>query len=213
MPATRSFLARLGLGLLVAGTVEAAPLSIELPAETARLAPSELPGYAIANQKCTLCHSADYIQLQPPNMSQSQWRAEVAKMQHAYGAPVDDPQADAIAAYLADAYSGKPRAKAVATAVATPPAPPAPAIEDARGLLQDNGCLGCHALDHPVVGPAYQAVAARYRNAPNALQSVTQHIRQGGVGRWGQIPMPPFAALTDTQLKALAEFILGQPSP
>lgn len=211
MPAFGSLLALLCASLLAAAPVQAAPLSIELPPETAHLVPSELPGYAIANQKCTICHSADYIQLQPLAMSEKQWRGEVAKMQHAYGAPVDDQQADAIAAYLADAYSGKAPAKANVAAAA--PVAAALAKQDAQSLLQANGCLGCHALDHQVVGPAYQAVAGRYRGDPQALQNVTEHIRQGGVGRWGQIPMPPFAALDDVQLKTLAEFILSQPSP
>ncbi|WP_152227744.1 c-type cytochrome [Pseudomonas sp. SCB32] len=209
MPAIRFLLALACAGLLAATAVSAEPVSIELPKETARLTPSELPGYAIANQKCTICHSADYILLQPPGMSESQWRGEVAKMQHAYGAPVDDQQADVIAAYLADTYSGKPHAQTVAAQAATP----SPAKQDARSLLDANGCLGCHALDRTVVGPAYQAVAGRYRDDPQALQSVTEHIRQGGVGRWGQIPMPPFPALDDAQLKTLAEFILGQPTP
>ncbi|WP_207884918.1 c-type cytochrome [Pseudomonas sp. 30_B] len=209
MPAIRFLLALTCSGLLAATAVGAEPVSIELPRETARLTPSDLPGYAIANQKCTICHSADYIQLQPPGMSESQWRGEVAKMQHAYGAPVDDPQADAIATYLADAYSGKPHAQTVAAQAV----PASPAKQDARSLLDANGCLGCHALDRTVVGPAYQAVAGRYRNDPQALRGVTEHIRQGGVGRWGQIPMPPFPALDDAQLKTLAEFILGQPAP
>lgn len=211
MPAIRLLRALACSGLLAATAVSAEPLSIELPKETARLTPSELPGYAIATQKCTICHSADYIQLQPPGMSESQWRGEVAKMQHAYGAPVDDKQADAIAAYLADAYSGKPQAQAQAIAAKAVPA--SPTKQDARSLLDANGCLGCHALDRTVVGPAYQAVAGRYRGDPQALQNVTEHIRQGGVGRWGQIPMPPFPALDDAQLKTLAEFILGQPTP
>lgn len=213
MLAFGTFLARVCVGLLAVATVEAAPLTIELPPETAHLVPSDLPGYAIANQKCTICHSADYIQLQPPGMSEKQWRGEVGKMQHAFGAPVDDQQADMIAAYLADAYSGKAPAPAKAKAVAEPTVAAAPAKQDAQNLLQTNGCLGCHALDHQVVGPAYQAVAARYRGNPQALQSITEHIRKGGVGRWGQIPMPPFSALDDAQLKTLAEFILSQPSP
>lgn len=209
MPAIASSLARIGASLLFAAAAQAAPLSIQLPAETAKLTPSALPGYAVATQKCTICHSADYIQLQPPGMSESQWRGEVAKMQHAYGAPVDDPQADLIAAYLADTYSGKPPSQVAAAQ----PAPASATKQDAHSLLEANGCLGCHALDHPVVGPAYQAVAERYRGDPKALQNVTEHIRQGGVGRWGQIPMPPFPNLDEVQVKTLAEFILGQPKP
>nr|BFD44863.1 hypothetical protein FFPRI1PSEUD_63620 [Pseudomonas sp. FFPRI_1] len=186
----------------------AAPLSLELPAETARYEPSSLPGYAIANAKCSICHSADYIQLQPPGMSLQQWRGEVAKMQHAFGAPVDDREGDAIAAYLEQTYSGEPRAK-----VAEPPVASVQGSvrQDAMSVLNANGCLGCHAIDHQVVGPAYQAVAERYRNDPKGEQTLIEHIREGGVGRWGAIPMPPFSTLSEVQLKTLSEFILGQP--
>ncbi|MDB5966566.1 MAG: cytochrome, partial [Polaromonas sp.] len=39
---------------------------LKLPAETAKLKPSRLPGYQLALQKCGICHSADYIAQQPP---------------------------------------------------------------------------------------------------------------------------------------------------
>src|SRR5271170_7964251 len=77
---------------------------IRLPAETAVLTASPLPGYAIATQKCGICHSADYINLQPPHMSLTQWTAEMVKMQHAYGAPIDDAEIKLLGVYLASAY-------------------------------------------------------------------------------------------------------------
>lgn len=209
MHATGTFLAIACAALLAMPVAQAETRSIKLPAETAQLAPSELPGYAIANQKCTICHSVDYIQLQPHGMSETQWRDVVAKMQQGFGAPVDDKQGDAIAAYLADAYSGKPHTAVVVAKSKTETT----AKQDAKSLLDANGCLGCHALDHKVVGPAYQEVAERYRKDPQAMKSLTEHISQGGVGRWGQIPMPPFPTLSEAQLKTLAEFILKQPTP
>lgn len=92
---------------LLAGWISiacAAPFSIVLPDETAVLKPSALPGYALASQKCYTCHSADYISLQPPGMRVSQWTAEVGKMKHAYGAPLNDEDVKQIGEYLAATY-------------------------------------------------------------------------------------------------------------
>ncbi len=77
---------------------------IQLPPETAVLKKSDQPGYALALQKCAICHSADYINLQPPHMKPAQWQSEVAKMQHAYGAPVSDEEARLIGEYLGKTY-------------------------------------------------------------------------------------------------------------
>ncbi len=77
---------------------------VELPPETATLKTSALPGYEIAAKKCAICHSVDYITLQPPAMSLRQWTAEIAKMQHAFGAAIDDQELKLIAVYLTTAY-------------------------------------------------------------------------------------------------------------
>ncbi|HMK85921.1 MAG TPA: hypothetical protein VK437_08195 [Steroidobacteraceae bacterium] len=77
---------------------------IQLPAETAALRSADLPGYRLALDKCGLCHSADYINEQPPRMSLAQWTAEVTKMQRAFGAPLEADQIKLIAVYLASVY-------------------------------------------------------------------------------------------------------------
>ena len=84
--------------------VDAATKSIELPAETAQLKPSTLPGYPIARGKCAICHSLDYILYQPPKMTQAQWTAEAQKMQRAYGAPLDADEIRLVGIYLATVY-------------------------------------------------------------------------------------------------------------
>ena len=87
----------------------AAPKSIVLPPETAKLKPSTHPGYMLAQQKCLICHSADYVNLQPPGMSLQQWTAEAGKMQHAYGAPISDQDVKLIGEYLARTYGSARR--------------------------------------------------------------------------------------------------------
>lgn len=90
--------------LSLSGQVDAVTKTIALPPETAQLKPSDLAGYAIAHAKCAICHSADYIQYQPPQMTQAQWTAEVQKMQRSYGAPIDADEIKLIGIYLATVY-------------------------------------------------------------------------------------------------------------
>ena len=82
----------------------AGPRGIRLPPETAVLRPASSPGYLIASAKCSLCHSADYVNLQPPGMTFKQWTAEMVKMQHAYGAPIVESEINLLAIYLTSAY-------------------------------------------------------------------------------------------------------------
>lgn len=192
--------------------MSASSKEITLPADHSTLRASDLPGYALAQQKCGICHSADYINYQAPALSQKQWTAEVNKMQSSYGAPLDEQDIASIGAYLAVAYGS---AKASDTSVVAAAAktfrnenPSAPI--DVQALLNSNACVGCHAVDRKVVGPAFHEVAAKYKANPDAIANVIASIRNGGVGRWGDIPMPPMPALTEAQAKALATYVLKQ---
>lgn len=69
---------------------------------------------------------------------------------------------------------------------------------------------GVSCVDHKVVGPAYHDVAAKYVSDPQALTKITTRIRNGGSGKWGNIPMPPFAQLSASDLETLADFVLHQ---
>jgi cytochrome c len=202
------------LGCAVAlGAAAANPGEIQLPAETAALRASALPGYQIAAQKCSICHSADYITLQPPAMSLKQWTAEMVKMQHAYGAPIADEDIKPLAVYLTYTYgdaSTVSDADRILTATGPGSAAAAPAV-DVQAVLNKNACLSCHALQERGVGPSYHDVAARYRSHPEAAAKVAENIRAGGVHKWGPVPMPAFPNLTSQELQALAEFVLQQP--
>ncbi|MEE1869228.1 SorB family sulfite dehydrogenase c-type cytochrome subunit [Pseudomonas auratipiscis] len=196
--------------ICLAGVANAAPLSITLPPETAALKPSTLPGYPLAQQKCSTCHSADYINFQPPGMTLAQWTAEASKMQHVYGAPISDQDVSIIGAYLAVTYGSAQASDAEVQAASSPQAQAPVANVDATALLQKNACLSCHAVDHKVVGPAYHQVATKYANDPQAMTKLAASIQQGGSGKWGQTPMPPYAQLSAENLQTLAAFILAQ---
>jgi mono/diheme cytochrome c family protein len=53
---------------------------------------------------CAACHTLAYIPMNSPFLDAKGWDAEVAKMIKAYGAPIDDADAKAIAEYLKSAY-------------------------------------------------------------------------------------------------------------
>jgi cytochrome c len=38
---------------------------------------------------------------------------------------------------------------------------------------------------------------------------LTQKVRNGGAGVWGQIPMPPNTAISDEDLKKVVEWVLS----
>lgn len=203
----------------------AAPLTITLPPETAKLRPSPLPGYQLATQKCATCHSADYVNYQPPGMSLKQWTAEIGKMQHVYGAPITDDDVKKIGAYLAVTYGSAKEGELtddlkMATAASTPtalalasssaPAATGGSTLDANALLNANSCLACHAIDKKIVGPAYHDVALKYKDDPQAVTHLETSIRNGSVGKWGQVPMPPFSQLKPEEVRTLVEFVLKQ---
>lgn len=76
-------------------------------------------------------------------------------------------------------------------------------------LAREKGCLGCHAVDQRVVGPAFTEVAKRYAGKPAALETVGKHIREGLKGAWGDLPMPPQAHVNAAEAEALGRWILA----
>jgi cytochrome c len=94
-----------------------------------------------------------------------------------------------------------------ATAAALSASLPASASEE---LAKKHNCLACHSVDKKVVGPSYKDVAAKYRGDKSAEAKLFEKVKNGGVGVWGQIPMPPNAAVPDADIKALVKWVLSQ---
>ncbi|HEX9020771.1 MAG TPA: cytochrome c [Nitrospirota bacterium] len=75
--------------------------SIELPVLPVELKPG--PGMDKAATLCNICHSLDYITMQPP-FPRAQWTATVNKMIKVMGAPISDEDAKTIITYLSANY-------------------------------------------------------------------------------------------------------------
>ena len=78
-----------------------------------------------------------------------------------------------------------------------------------EALANKSGCLGCHAVAVKLVGPAYKDVAAKYAGQAEASAMLMQSIRNGSVGKRGELPMPAHPKISDADLKKLAAWILG----
>jgi len=74
-------------------------------------------------------------------------------------------------------------------------------------LAKKLNCAGCHTPDKKLVGPSYKDIAAKYKGDAAAPAKLADKVKKGGAGVWGQIPMPPNAAVSDGDAKALVEWI------
>jgi cytochrome c len=76
-----------------------------------------------------------------------------------------------------------------------------------EALAKKHNCLACHQVDKKVIGPAYRDIAKKYKGQ-NVAAQLEQKVKKGGVGVWGQIPMPPNPAVPDGDVKKLVDWIL-----
>jgi cytochrome c551/c552 len=178
---------------------------IRLPLETEAF--KEDPGAEIANAHCLICHSVEYVSIQPP-LSRVFWKSSVQKMQQKYGATVPDDQVERLVDYLTKNYGAT-------TNVAAAYNPPSSTQKGSTDILKGSqiaanyGCFGCHSITTKLVGPAFREIAAKYQSDAEAGSKIAQQIHQGGSGKWGPIIMPPFPKVSPGETKILTEWILG----
>jgi cytochrome c len=77
-------------------------------------------------------------------------------------------------------------------------------------LAKAKNCLACHMTDKKLVGPSYKDVAAKYKGDKDAVAKLAKKIREGGVGVWGQVPMPANPQVNDAEAQTLAKWVLAQ---
>ena len=75
-------------------------------------------------------------------------------------------------------------------------------------LFKKSNCMACHAIEQKRLGPSMKQVSAKYDGDGSAVDRLAKKIREGGVGVWGQMPMPPQLQVTEADAKTLAEYIV-----
>ncbi|MGB5451406.1 MAG: c-type cytochrome [Sedimenticolaceae bacterium] len=86
----------------------------------------------------------------------------------------------------------------------------APGIQADQALAQSKNCLACHQVEVKVVGPSFKDIAAKYKGDSDAPAMLAAKVKAGGVGTWGQIPMPPNATVSDEEANTLVLWVLSQ---
>jgi sulfite dehydrogenase (cytochrome) subunit B len=90
--------------LLLTLTALAAAIATASYAEEQPVNLKSAPGLDQVHGNCGTCHSLDYIEMNSPFLNAAGWNAEVTKMIKAFGAPISEADAKAIADYLAKNY-------------------------------------------------------------------------------------------------------------
>ena len=85
------------------------------------------------------------------------------------------------------------------------------AFEPGYELAREKGYFDCHALGRTEVGPAFQAIARRYRFDAHAREHLPYVVRGGSAGHWGdRFAMWPQPNLSDAEVEELVEWVLSQ---
>ena len=79
-----------------------------------------------------------------------------------------------------------------------------------KGLakLKTSDCTSCHMVERKIVGPSYADVAAKYETTDENITMLAEKVIAGGVGVWGEIPMPPHPALSLEDAKDMVAYVL-----
>ena len=87
--------------------------------------------------------------------------------------------------------------------------PTDPEAEKGLALVGQSDCFTCHQIIDNSTGPAYQAIAERYKNQPGAVDSLAQKIIKGGAGNWGTVPMTPHPTVSEEDAKTMVKYVLS----
>ena len=107
-------------------------------------------------------------------------------------------------------YSETP--KAIPVAASDPRMKGLPTDHPGTKLITETTCLACHSTTQKSIGPTYKDVAKKYEKDPKAVEQLAGKILTGGVGVWGEQPMPPHPQHTIEQTRQMIEAILKVPA-
>ncbi|MDO9505167.1 MAG: c-type cytochrome [Hydrogenophaga sp.] len=82
-----------------------------------------------------------------------------------------------------------------------------PAGGDVKALLAANSCTACHGMAQKIVGPGFTEIAAKHKGKERLEAYLSAKIREGGVGVFGAVPMPPQAQMSTADADTIAKWI------
>ena len=87
---------------------------------------------------------------------------------------------------------------------------PDPQVAKGLELVTKSDCFGCHKLTEANIGPAYAAIAAKYKTiTPENMDSMVVQIIRGGSGRWGTTPMTQHPQISKEDAQSMVHYIMS----
>jgi cytochrome c551/c552 len=88
-------------------------------------------------------------------------------------------------------------------------------VEKGEAVIAGSDCLGCHARDHKIAGPAWSTISGKFRGKiqDEVVSALVQSVRKGSVGTWGQVPMPAHASMSEEDARNAVVYILDTGEP
>ncbi len=77
-----------------------------------------------------------------------------------------------------------------------------------KALMLKSDCSTCHKESAVSIGPAFERVAAKYKNDNKAVDYLASKVIGGSHGVWGEVPMPAHSAMKEAEVKKITEWIM-----
>ena len=161
---------------------------LDLPPDPISFQPG--PGSDLASRYCLMCHSAEYVYMQPPH-SREQWMVIVNKMKTSFGCPILDEDMTPLVDYLVTQNSLQPSSTAPHVQredqQEVPGQSPNQTGDPQKGKsLYDRHCLTCHGPGGKGDGPIGQALIPPAANltllGKQSEKTILDTIRNGRPG-------------------------------
>ncbi len=79
-------------------------------------------------------------------------------------------------------------------------------------IMEERYCSGCHDMTKKMVGPSFNDITKKYAEGDKKtnIDKLSTAIRNGGKGVWGATAMPANATVTDSELQAIATWLVSR---
>lgn len=139
------------------------------------------PGSRIASAYCGMCHSAEYVYMQPPH-SQEKWGGIVHKMKSAFGCPIPDEQIPPLVEYLVSQNTILPTSRVQEATVKDSTLTKSQSDIGNGKTIYEHNCVPCHGIkgkgDGPLgtvlVPPASDLTATGKKSNQELLQTIQE---------------------------------------
>ena len=170
------------------------------------------PGSHLANNYCLICHSAEYVYMQPPH-PRERWMEIVKKMKTTFGCPIPDEQISPLVDYLISQNSLQPASPAHSVQQEVPDeisgqTPHDPGDPQKGKTIYEKLCLTCHGSggkgDGPIGRSLIPPAADLTLLAKKSDKTIVDTVRNGRPGT----AMPPWKNyLNQSEMNDLLVFL------